>query len=252
MKYSCITLGSCRVLGLFDKNLISNLKFNSIHSCNFYTSGGCDFIGKHHTPLQILYALKYIEGEVTINYDDLKRLFSMIEERVNWYKGFCPNYNFNQSIVNLKENIKYQKIFIFEICSSKETVNPDTLVPRQGELIDWNYDKNLNISDLEFFENNLYSLIEYVNNKYDYPLIILIGHIRNWLFNDEHKYIENRQIIYEKLKEYTSYYKNIILFDPAEILYKEDMLDDWHYKSEVFERLHNHIYNLIDNYFQRY
>lgn len=249
-KISCFVSGSCRVLCLFDENIIDK-KFDSIHSANLYTGkGGVDFIGKLHTADQHLTFLKYINGDIYINEEDLQKLFSMKTERVLGYISSCPEYIFEKSIGNLYYRLMEQNIFIFEICSIKKNINYITKISRQSELInEKDKETNLLINNEETFKKDLFELIDYVNLKYNYPLIIFNGHIRNWLFNPQHKFIKERQLIYETLKEIENTYKNIKTVDPSDVITSEDLNDDWHYNEQGLNKMHVLLFNTIVDYY---
>jgi hypothetical protein len=250
MNYICFTSGSCRVLCLFDENIIDK-KFDSIHYANLYTNTrGRDFIGKLHTADQHLTFLKYINQEKNISEEDLKRLFSMKTEKVLGYLTACPDYVFEKSIANLNYLLNYQYIFLFEICSIKKNLDMYSKVSRQTELIKED-DKftNILVNDKDEFKKDLNKLIEYVNKKYNNPLIIFNGHIRNWIFDPEHKVINERQIIHDTILEFENLYKNIRLVDPSAVINLDDLNDPWHYNEQGLNKMHNLIYETIKNYF---
>lgn len=250
MEIICFTSGSCRVLCLFDENIIDK-KFDSIHYANLYTSTrGRDFCGKLHTADQHLTFLKYINEEIYISEEDLKRLFSMKTEKVQGYLSVCPEYIFEKSISNLYYLLNYQYIFLFEICSMKKNIDLNSNIPRQSELIK-SEDKSTNIliNDEQVFKNDLLELINYVNKKYNNPLILLNGHIRNWIFDPEHKFIKERQIIYETILELEQQYLNVRCVDPSSVITSDDLNDAWHYNENGLNKMHNLIFETIKKYF---
>jgi hypothetical protein len=123
-------------------------------------------------------------------------------------------------------------------------------ISRQSELIKED-DKNTNIliNSEDIFKNDLKELINYVNNKYNFPLIILNEHIRNWLFDSEHKFINERQIIHNTILEFENLYKNVKIADPSTIINKEDLNDPWHYNENGLNKMHNLLYETIIKYF---
>ena len=118
--------------------------------------------------------------------------------------------------------------------------------PVQEELE--GYDQGLFRSKgVEECREDLVRLINYVNKTFRSPTIILVGHIRNWIFNPNHPYLDDREQIYRLLVEMDHKYKNVSYVDPAVFLRKEDLQDDWHYDPEggAFPNIYKKICSLF-------
>jgi hypothetical protein len=102
---------------------------------------------------------------------------------------------------------------------------------------------------VEECREDLVRLIQYVNKTFQSPIIILVGHIRNWIFNPDHPYLDDREQIYQLLVEMDHKYKNVSYVDPAVFLCKEDLHDDWHYDPEgrAFPTLYKKICSFFPN-----
>jgi hypothetical protein len=174
----------------------------------------------------------------------------MKTEKVLGYLSVCPDYVFEKSIANLYYLLNYQYIFIFEICSIKKNIDMYSMVSRQSELINSDdMSTNILVNSKDEFRNDLNELIEYVNTKYNYPLIIINEHIRNWIFDPEHKVINERQIIHDTILEFENLYKNVKLVDPSSVINLDDLNDPWHYNYQGLNKMHNLLYQTIINYF---
>lgn len=251
--YSVFCSGSCRILCCFDTSIITNKMIESIHYVNLNLMGGNNFIGKLHTPKQHLQFLMYICGDIQICDNDLKNLFSMKTDRLLTYIKYEPNYVFENAINNIRNNIFDQKIFIFELCSIKYAINKVSGITIQGELSNENNTNSNNIySSYDVFLEDTINLINYVNTKFNNPLIILIGHLRNWKIKDNFPFIKDRHFIFDTLNIFENKYNNVRIIDPVTYINENDLEDDYHYNTNGFNIIHNTIYNLITEYFNTY
>lgn len=243
------TSGSCRLLCLFDDSLIQYKTIESIHSVNFGFKGGVNFCGKLHTAKQHLYFLKYLLWEQEINEEDKKKIFSMLTDFSKTYLEIDPYYNFDCAIDNIRKEIFKTKIFVFEICSIKNYTNKNNGIPRQMELIDTKSEDD--DYDNEYYYYDILNLVNFVNEKFGYPLIILIGHLRNWVFDNTAPYLDERDKILDSLKKIEELNKNVKIIDPSIIIKKEDLDDPWHYGLSGYNKMHNTLNEIIEEYIEK-
>lgn len=243
IKNTCFSSGSCRLLCSFDNNVLSNKYIESIHYVGLGFTYGKNFIGKLHTPMQHLYFLKYINGEIDIMQEQICNLFNSNKYLYN------NNYGkFEESLKNVRSNIGNTKIFIFEICSTKFVNGKNNNFPCQIELVN---EQIANIyNNNELFENSLTELIDYINNKYANALIILVGHIRNWIINNNHPYLAERELIYNLIVKSQNNYSNVKFVDPVTFITQNDLNDDTHYNNQGYYKLHTHITQLIHKHYK--
>lgn len=239
MHNKVFTSGSCRLLGLFDENILNDKVINSIHNLNFMSYGGVNFCGKLHTARQHLYFLKLICEDIHLEHDDLTKLLSMYFQRKEYYSKYLPNYDFNESISNIRKEIFNTRIFIFEICYFYDYINPINYVPRQKELIDTNdFDNNYYYNNINLIKNDIKELIQYVNDKFNNPIILFFGPVRYWVIDNDLNYKPHKQIIYDTLNETEKYFSNVKIIDPIQFLDKNDFADQWHFNSNGINKLH--------------
>lgn len=227
--------GSCRLLNCFDPAVQNKagIPSQSLHHFNNYWKGGSNFLGKLHTARQHLTLLKFLHYEIDLTEERQHKLLSMsfLSDWSKSYREHCPNYCYHRSLENIRSRLYDCRVFIFEICSMKNAYYPDDGVPIQGEMDDGDA-QLVRYKSVEECRRDVVELVEYVSKTFYYPTIILVGHIRNWIFNPEHAHVEERQQIYEILVEMDQKYENVFYVDPAAFLSNKDLLDDWHYDQE--------------------
>lgn len=238
MKDIIFTSGSCRVLIPFDSNIIYDKKISSIHYMNESWKGGSNFIGKLHTAKQHLYFLLLILNKIKIDDKDLLKLFSM---KNDWacknYKEYDPYYDFNNSLNNIRYNIFFVNTFVFEICSTKHTINKFNKIPRQNELVNEKDEDTISYKNNDELYQDIQDLIKCVNENFYNPQIILVGHLRNWLIDSTHAYIDERQLIFEYINEIKDKYSNVKIIDPIEVITIHDLADTWHYNLSGYNKI---------------
>jgi hypothetical protein len=240
--------GTCRLLLCFDPTVQEKVGIpcDSIHHFHFGWKGGRNFLGKLHTAKQHLVLLQFLGYDLCLSKQEQQNLLSMSSQKA-WWKAYThhdPHYTYPTAIQNIRERIHECNVFLFEICSIKNTVSFPDGIPVQTEIVD--DDTMVHTQSVEECREDVIRLIEYVDEKFNHPTIILMGHVRNWLFNPDHKYLAERQSIYELLVEMDQLYENVFYVDPAIFLSQNDMNDDWHYKDygEAYAMLYRKICSL--------
>lgn len=236
--------GSCRLLCCFDNKIQTDVgkQCNSLHHFNMEFQGGCNFLGKLHTARQHLLLLKFVMMDQSLSKDDQNRLLSM-STNSPWYQQYLSqdeDYSYGKSLSHIRENLSKTRLFLFEICSLKNALHKETYFPVAEELEGYRTDL-IRSKSKEECRKDILELIYYVNKKFNKPKIVLVGHIRNWIFNKRHAFIEDRQAIYELLVEMDSLFDNVYYIDPAVFLTNDDMLDDWHYKPQAYSKIYKKI-----------
>lgn len=241
--------GSCRVLCCFDASIQkrAGLFSQSLHHFNLEFKGGHNFLGKLHTARQHLTTLQFIMGDIILSDEEQHKLLSMSYPS-GWYKNYIskdPEYSYQNAVQTLRYQLGIRcDVFVFEICCMKNAVSHEGGFPVQEEIEGHN--PNLVRSkNVEECRDDIVQLIEYVNRKFSSPTIVLVGHIRNWIFNTDHPYLDDREQIFHLLDEMDKKYKNVSFVDPAIFLCKEDMKDDWHYDTDgaAFPTIYREIYS---------
>lgn len=245
------SLGSCRLLCCFDPKIqsITGLFCRSLHHFNLEFRGGQNFLGKLHTARQHLTTLKFLMRDVTLSDKDQHKLFSMSSPN-GWSNDYCskdPDYDYSQAVQNLQTQLHtHCDIFLFEICSMKNALQHEGGLPIQEEIEGHN-PSLYRTKSVEECREDIIQLIEYVNKKFSSPTIILVGHIRNWIFNNDHPYLDDREQIYQLLVQMDRKYENVSYVDPAVFLQKKDLSDDWHYdpNGSAFPTIYRKLYSLF-------
>jgi hypothetical protein len=236
--------GSCRLLCCFDPHVqnMTQKQCHSLHHFNIGFDGGKNFFGKLHTARQHLFLLKFLLNDIYLSTDDQARLFSM-SINSSWFQHYTANdknYSYIQSIKDASQNLHSCRLFLFEICSMKNALHKDTYLPVTEELEGWRTDL-IRSKSKEECRKDILDLVNYVNQKFNSPKIVLVGHIRNWIFNQDHAFIQDRQSIYELLVEMDSLFENVYYIDPAVFLTNDDLSDDWHYKTHAYSKIYKKI-----------
>jgi hypothetical protein len=236
--------GSCRLLCGFDTKIQTDVgkQCNSLHHFNIEFEGGSNFLGKLHTARQHLLLLKFLTKDLSLSKDDQNCLLSM-STNSPWFQQYFSHdkdYSYSKSLTNIRDNLHSCQFFMFEVCSMKNALHIDTYLPVTEELEGWRVDLIRSKSKQEC-KKDILDLIHYVNMKFNNPKIVLVGHIRNWIFNKQHAFIADRQEIYELLVEMDSIFENVYYIDPAAFLSNNDLLDDWHYKPQAYSKIYKKI-----------
>lgn len=236
--------GSCRLLCCFDKTIQADVgeQCNSLHHFNIEFQGGRNFLGKLHTARQHYTLLKFLLKDLSLSKNDQNRLLSM-STNSPWFQQYNTadtEYSYSDSLSRIRYNLTSSQLFLFEICSMKNILYHETHLPVAEELEGWRTDLIRSKSKKEC-KNDILELIHYVNQKFSFPKIVLVGHIRNWIFDKNHAFIQDRQDIYEILVEMDSCFENVFYIDPAVFLVKEDLKDDWHYKPQGYLKIYKKI-----------
>ena len=167
-----------------------------------------------------------------------------------WFNDYCskdPDYDYSQAVQNLQTQLHtHCDIFLFEICSMKNALQHEGGLPIQEEIEGHN-PSLYRTKSVEECREDIIQLIEYVNKKFSSPTIILVGHIRNWIFNNDHPYLDDREQIYQLLVQMDRKYENVSYVDPAVFLQKKDLSDDWHYdpNGSAFPTIYRKLYSLF-------
>jgi hypothetical protein len=160
-----------------------------------------------------------------------------------WFEQYFTNeidYSYSKSLSNIRQNLTTSQLFLFEICSMKNALHKKTYLPVAEELEGYRTDL-IRSKSKEECKKDILDLIHYLNKKFNKPKIVLVGHIRNWIFNKQHAFIADRQAIYELLVEMDSTFDNVYYIDPAVFLTNDDLLDDWHYKPQAYSKIYKKI-----------
>jgi hypothetical protein len=235
-----LTFGTCRVLQLFDKS-INNTFLESIHYTNLGNLGGENVISFSHDIYQVIFLLNLIKDKKNINDIDnnLIKKFSVFIQNNGGYRGNYlsknPNYNINDSIIQINNQLKEIEYLILEVCSLKKLIIDG--VPMYLDIND--QDQFTKITDEEFTKDfdNLVNLVATINTNIK---IIFVSHIQ---YNNE--IIPERKHILDLLKINCEKYNNCFVLCPNDYITNNDLEDARHYKPESRIKILNAIKDKI-------
>jgi hypothetical protein len=223
--------GSCRLVTTINNGYN---KIIPIHSM-FYNFVGINFLGKLHNSKQHIQFIKYIKDEIILPDYILPNFLTSYRNHWNCCEDF--------SLLPIKkENIKSQfdecDWYLFEICSLKLYKNNGFEV--QHELTN-NYDCIIQ-SEEELLEDlhTIRSLIP-MNKK-----ILFQVHFRpNIIYNDNTKFIDKREIIYNVIDKFCVKNENTFIYDPSTLIATNHLFfnGDSHFTDNGHIESFNYIYN---------
>lgn len=108
--------GSCRLLNTL--SFPDNYNCNLLHSLNNNRLFGNNFLGKLHDINAHIQFIKFIRGDINIEFIYLKKFLS-IYNKDKWKTNEINFEGLSESMDNLKNNIDNCDIYMFEICSVK-------------------------------------------------------------------------------------------------------------------------------------
>jgi len=242
-----LVFGTCRVLQLFDTNLgcnIANTFLDSLQSLNYGCFGGKNVISLTHDCNQVSYLLNLIKNKVLMNESNIEmKLFknmSVFIQNIGDYRqnllSVIPNYDINESIINIHNELNNIEYIIIEVCTLKKLVKSG--IPQFYDIC--NIEEFNEISDEEFADDFsiLVNLIKSINENIK---IIFISHINS--YNNE--IIPERLHILNLLEINSKKYNNCYVLSPMDYISNEDLEDNMHYKQEFLYKILNGICDKI-------
>jgi hypothetical protein len=191
--------GTCRLFNVINNGRNKLIPVHNAYYCVNDPVSNVNFLGKLHNTRQHIQFIKYIKNDIAIPEDILKLFLGLCEDA---HKTPVDTVGF------LRKNFEKCDVYIFEISSIK-------LYKKNGfEVTNGNLDDYENsIQTEEDLYNDLNTLCELV------PIgkkIIFQVHFRpNFIFNDNSKIIQNRELIYETVKRFCENRQNTKIYDPS-------------------------------------
>lgn len=224
-----LTLGTCRLLQLFEKN-INNTFLNSLHYTNYGNYGGSNVISFSHDIYQAHFLLNLIKNNRIVTdpyyYSLFSRLSVFIQDRGDYrcnLLSVITDYNINASIENIHKQLSEVEYIILEVCTLKRLIISG--VPMFLDINDQSQFSR--ITDKEFCEDfeNFVNLVKSIKNNIK---IIFVSHFIS--YNNE--IIPERFQTVNLIKENAKKYDNCFVFCPSDYITDDDLEDNRHYKPE--------------------
>jgi hypothetical protein len=225
-----LTFGTCRITQLFDKS-INNTFLESLHYLNYGNYGGHNVISFSHDLYQTSFLLNLIKNNRNIKNTDedyylLQKLSVFIQNTGDYRENLLsviPEYDINDSIQNIHNELNEIKYIIIEVCTLKKLIING--VPLYLDINDQNQFSK--ISDEEFNEDfdNLVNLVKSINPNIK---IIFVSHFISF----RNEIIPERLHILNLLKENIKKYNNCYVICPTDHITDDDLEDNRHYKPE--------------------
>ena len=232
-----LTFGSCRVTMLFNKK-INNTFLESFHSLNYGCYGGNNIISLSHDLYQTFFLLNIIKNNRKIKNTDedyyLLQKLSVFIQNIGDYRenllSAIPDYDINNSIENIHNQLSEIKYIIIEVCTLKKSVING--VPLFLDINDYNL--FYKISDEEFNQDfdSLVNLVKSINPNIK---IIFVSHFISF----KNEIIPERLHILNLLKENIKKYDNCYVICPTDYIIDDDLEDNRHYKLESTYKIVN-------------
>jgi len=225
-----LTFGTCRILQLFDKK-INNTLLNSIHYTNYGNFGGENIISFSHDIYQVIYILKLIIENKKFNINDneytLFKQLSVFNQNIGDYRqnylSVFQDYDINESINNIHNQLKEIEYIILEVCTLKKLI-----INGVPLYLDINDQSQFTKITEEQFANDFDNLVNLVKDINPNIKIIFISHFIK--YNNE--IIPDRLHILNLLKENSKKYNNCYVMCPNDYIQNDDLEDDRYYKPE--------------------
>jgi hypothetical protein len=242
-----LSFGSCRILCLFDKKFNkNNLDIESIHYLNYGGYGGKNIISMTHDAYQVKMILDIIINKKFIYknnkyYNTYKNSLLILKDTnslQNNYLTHVYNYNINDGILNIYNELSNINHIVIEICTLKsifENNIPLFIENKEFEKINKISEDQFNLSIID--------LIEYILKYKSTMKIVFVSHIISYKGNK----VPDRIHILNMLKKIIEKYKNnCYLLCPNDYIDEyEDLEDNTHYKFDKYYKMLDAIYNLI-------
>lgn len=238
-----LTFGTYRITQLFNKS-INNTFLESLHYLNYGNYGGYNVISFSHDLCQASFLLNLIKNNRNIkntdeDYNLLQRLSVFIQNSGDYRENLLsviPDYDINNSIQNIHNQLQEIKYIIIEVCTLKKLVING--VPLYLDINDQN--QFYKISDEEFNQDfdNLVNLVNSINPNIK---IIFVSHFISF----RNEIIPERLHILNLLKENIKKYNNCYVMCPTEHITDDDLEDNRHYKPESTYKIVNVLCNKI-------
>lgn len=225
--------GSCRLLTSMNNGYD---KVIPIHSM-FKNYIGINFLGKLHNTKQHIQFMRFIKNEIEIP-EYILPLF--LTSYTNYPE--CEDTNLIPiKIENIKRDFDNCDWYIFEICSLK-------LYSKDGFQVQREHTHDYEIK-IQSYNELLEDLQEIRNMIPEDKKILFQVHFRpNIINNDENRVIENRETIYNAVKDFCDMTENCFLYDPSIILANNKDLYDG--GNHFFENGHSECFNhMYETYF---
>ena len=223
-----LPFGSCRIITIWDNN---HTFLEPVQYTNLGAIGGKNVVSCSHDIFSANFLLDLIKNNRKIKNTDedyhlLQKLSVFIQNQGDYRKNLLstiPNYDINNSIQNIHNELNEIKYIIIEVCTLKKSV-----INGVPLFLDIN-DHNLfyKISDEEFNQDfdNLVNLVKLINHNIK---IIFVSHFISF----RNEIIPERLYILNLLKENIKKYNNCYVICPTDYIKDEDLEDNRHYKPE--------------------
>ena len=197
-----------------------------------------------HDAYQVMFLLDIIINKKKISENDIDynlikdNLLMLRDDFKNIYLQYDLNYDINNSIKNIHNELNQINFIIIEICTLKSLIiNGIPLFLDVNNNIEFN-----KLSDEEFNEsiNKLITLIKSINENMK---IIFVTHFIKY----NNIIILEREKIFNLLSIISKNNTNCFVISPCDYINENDFLDDRHYKYDSQYKILNVISNLINN-----
>lgn len=236
-----LTFGSCRILSIWENN---NTFLEPIHYTNVGALGGKNVLSGSHDIYQVIFLLNIIKDNIIIspeynNYNLITKLSVFIQNYGDYRQkllSVLPDYDINQSINNIHNQLQEIEYIILEVCTLKKLIING--VPLYLDIND--HSQFTKITDEEFSNDfdNLINLVKDINPNIK---ILFASHFIKYNNN----IIPDRLHILNLLKENSKKYHNCYVICPSDYITDDDLEDDRHYKTESIFKIVNAISNKI-------
>ncbi len=232
-----LTFGTCQLLQLFDKN-VNNTFLESIHYSNKGNYGGENIIALTHDINQVIFILNLLLNNTKIDNSwdkyNLFQKFSVFNQ--NWgdyrenYLSVQPEYNVNNSILNIRNQIHDIDYIIIEVSTLKKKVIDN--VPLFYDINDNNLFNKINDDEFNNDFDILINLIKTINPKIK---VLFVSHIIK--YNNEN--IIERVHILNLLQNNINKYNNCHVISPCDYINNDDLEDNRHYTTSGIKKMIN-------------
>jgi hypothetical protein len=225
--------------------MTSNDKIEVIHNLHEPHFKGTNFMGKFHDTKSHIQFINYIKGNIVLDECILERFFTSYNIAKWKDLRHCePLSTIPQKILSLKEQIDTCDFYIFEICSLKQYMF-------RGHYCQFEQMKDNDISEYDVViqsEKELFDDLYTIRSFFAGKKIIFQCHFRpNIICDSEELALKNRELIYKTLLRFCELNNNCYLYDPSDLLNKNNRLydGDTHFTEEGLKYSFERIYELI-------